>query len=650
MVQTHVTPPEESAIGRQMTFVPGIRRVGSVVPAAAVIVGVVGLLASAQGGYFPTSWGWASTALFLALGIWALASGRSAIGRSEYLFVTLLAVYVGWTGLSIVWSDAPAYSVLELERGLVPVSCVAAFLVFARRSELAWLTFAFELAIAGIATYALSTRLFPDSLAAFDPFAIYRLSSPIGYWNGLGILCVIGLLAGLAVVSGLPSRSARAVSGASCVVLGTALYFTYSRASWVALAIGLVVVVLVSSQRLATVATTAVLSVPVGLAVLAASHSPALTHRESVLPDVVGEGRRLAVVVAVLALVAAGSTVLLGFAEHRMVARPGLTRAFGIAGWLAVPVVLVAMFVQFGTPIDLAQRTWISFESPPQERSRDLNDRLFSLSGNGRADLWTVAWQTAENHPVVGAGAGTFERFWQVRPESSFRVRDAHGLYVETLAELGTIGLVLLAVGLAIPLVAALAARKTPVVPALAGAYVAFLVHAGVDWDWELTAVTSTGLLAGCLLLLARRTRTSRTIATPVRAGVVTVALVASVAGLVGLVGNSAVAHGRSAIGDGDTLRAIQQANRARMLMPWSPDPWLVRGEAELASGDARNARKSFSKAIDIDPHDWRGWHDLAIASSGRERAHALRQALSLYPASSEIQRTIQALRSKAKG
>ena len=185
----------------------------------------------------------------------------------------------------------------------------------------------------------------------------------------------------------------------------------------------------------------------------------------------------------------------------------------------------------------------------------------------------------------------------------------------------------------------------TVLVPVLFGAYVAFLAHAGVDWDWELTAVTATGLLTGCLLLLAARTRSSRAFGTPLRVGVVVVAVAASVAGTVGLLGNSAVAHGRSAIADGDTARAIDEAERAHKLLPWSADPWLVKGEAQLVAGDARGAAQSFRKALDADPRDWRGWHDLAVASTGRTRERALRRALALYPTSSEIERTIAALR-----
>jgi hypothetical protein len=44
------------------------------------------------------------------------------------------------------------------------------------------------------------------------------------------------------------------------------------------------------------------------------------------------------------------------------------------------------------------------------------------------------------------------------------------------------------------PLRGAIARRHAPYVPAAVGAYAAFLVHAGLDWDWELPAVVVAAL------------------------------------------------------------------------------------------------------------------------------------------------------------
>ena len=126
------------------------------------------------------------------------------------------------------------------------------------------------------------------------------------------------------------------------------------------------------------------------------------------------------------------------------------------------------------------------------------------LVGANRPHYWHVAWREVTLNPVLGSGAGTFERYWLLyRPVGSF-ARDAHNLYLETLAELGPVGLVLLLAALGLPLLV-LRGRRDPVLATAAAGYVAYLVHAAVDWDWELPAVTLCGLLCGCSLLVATR-------------------------------------------------------------------------------------------------------------------------------------------------
>src|ERR687888_179012 len=127
------------------------------------------------------------------------------------------------------------------------------------------------------------------------------------------------------------------------------------------------------------------------------------------------------------------------------------------------------------------------------------------LFGANRPHYWHVAWREVTLNPVLGSGAGTFERYWLLyRPVGSF-ARDAHSLYLETLAELGPIGLVLLLAALGLPLLV-LRGRRDPVLATAAAGYVAYLIHTGVDWDWELPAVTLCGFICGSgLLLWARR-------------------------------------------------------------------------------------------------------------------------------------------------
>lgn len=136
-----------------------------------------------------------------------------------------------------------------------------------------------------------------------------------------------------------------------------------------------------------------------------------------------------------------------------------------------------------------------------------LADEVADATGH-RALYWDVAWQVVAEEPLAGRGAGTFQLDWVQRGPAEIDVLDAHSLYLEQLAELGLVGLALLLLALAPPLVAALrgpAARAG--LAAATGAYVAFLLHAGLDWDWELPAVTVAGLLCGAALLQDRAPR-----------------------------------------------------------------------------------------------------------------------------------------------
>jgi peptidoglycan/LPS O-acetylase OafA/YrhL len=44
---------------------------------------------------------------------------------------------------------------------------------------------------------------------------------------------------------------------------------------------------------------------------------------------------------------------------------------------------------------------------------------------------------------------------------------------------------------------------RTPYVAAALGGYVAFLIHAGLDWDWELPAIVVAALACGAAALAA---------------------------------------------------------------------------------------------------------------------------------------------------
>ncbi len=74
---------------------------------------------------------------------------------------------------------------------------------------------------------------------------------------------------------------------------------------------------------------------------------------------------------------------------------------------------------------------------------------------------------------------------------------NAHSLYLETLAELGVIGLAILLVALVPPLWVGLHRRAHPLAAPVMAAYIAFLVHTGGDWTWQLPAVGLAAVACG---------------------------------------------------------------------------------------------------------------------------------------------------------
>ena len=134
----------------------------------------------------------------------------------------------------------------------------------------------------------------------------------------------------------------------------------------------------------------------------------------------------------------------------------------GIRRVLALPLV----FARFGSPIQIVDHVYDGFVGQSPTATGDLNNRLFNLAGGERIPQWKVAWRDYSSHPLLGSGAGTYARYWnELRPVPS-QVINVHNLYLETLAELGPVGLIALVVALAAPLVAAVRARRHALVAA----------------------------------------------------------------------------------------------------------------------------------------------------------------------------------------
>jgi O-antigen ligase len=419
----------------------------------------------------------------------------------------------------------------------------------------------------------------------------YLLFRPIGYANALGGLIAIGipLFLGFAVAD--TRRVVQEGAAAMCVVSTAALYLTQNRSGWIALSVALVVWLLRTSARL-EVATTILLT-----AIPAAAAVAVLRHLDLLDTNAGGTSRPDRVLLAAGAVAGLAAVAAVGIRARphvrvgpRAVASGILVGALGAAASLALAVAHVG----------------------------------------DRGHYWRVAWRETERQWLLGAGAGTFEELWFQYRDVTRVVRDAHNLYLETLSELGVVGLLLLMLLLLSPLVVARSSRDS-LIAAVRGGYCGFLVHAAFEWDWEMPVVTVSALTLGVALLLSRPEAPPFQLRRPARIAAAVVLGVLALFAVGALAGNSylVTAERRSRAGDpGAETRAV----RATHLIPWASEPWLVIADSRARRGDLAGSREALLAAISRDDHDWAVWYRLAVASQAATRARAIEQAVTLNP------------------
>jgi hypothetical protein len=581
-------------------------------------------LAFRSGGYFPADWG----VELLALALIALAAvalrERPTLGRLSVAMPAALVALAAWTAVSALWSPGADSAVLAAELALVYATGCATALLGVSRDTVQSLFAGLLAGTVVVGVDALWTRLIEGHMGnPADPLSGTRLVNPIGYANALGALMAIGCV----LAFGLAYRSApwpaRALSSAALVPLSAALYLTLSRGSYLALVAG--VVGLVAYGGWSAVAPPLLVLAPAPIvATILAARSP-LTSSGLSEASARTSGHRLAWELAVVAVLAGGA----GVVAKR--AGPGLGRvAIGVCA-IAACAAVVALVA--AGPSGVVHRAIDRLRETPPSTGANLDRRVLSTSGSGRTAYWHVAGRMVERSPLLGAGGGSFERWWlQERPGAN-DARNAHSLYLETLAELGPVGLALLLVALTVPFVA-LRRLQHDALGAIGGAaYLVWLVHAAIDWDWQIPSVTLVALACGCATVV----RASSTDPPLRRRSLVPALVVVLAIAFVANAGNRALDRAQSALGSGDEARAAAEARAAERWMPWASTPWRLLGEAQLAVRQDAAARKSLHRAISGNAEDWLAWYDLAQVTKGAARHEAIGRARALNPLAPEL-------------
>jgi O-Antigen ligase len=371
-----------------------------------------------------------------------------ARGRSYGLWpVALLLAFTALTALSVVWSVQPDDSFKDAGRMLSYCAVFGAAVVLARTVPARWPAVLGGVVLAAVivCVYALLTKVFPASFDAGDIYA--RLRAPYSYWNAIGLTAAMGAIGCMwlgARRSGHALISALAYPAMGLMIL--TLMLAYSRGALVALVLGLVLWFAIVPLRLRGAAIL-ICGVVCAGGVVAWDFSTYALKTDNLPLDVrTSAGHQLGVlIVAMLVLL-----TLLGLAFGFWTSRSAPTIiSRQRAGTLLLGLLAVVILAGAGA-LAASHR---GFTGTISHAAHSLTDPHAPVPSNGpgrltavgsvRARYWNEALKVFKAHPVLGAGAEGYATARLRYRTETLDVKHAHGYVVQTLADLGIVGLAL---------------------------------------------------------------------------------------------------------------------------------------------------------------------------------------------------------------
>jgi O-antigen ligase len=618
------------------------------------------VLAFNAGGFFPGTTALIAAVFALGLVLRITIADRPWEGWSLPLALAAgaMALLAVWILASAEWSDAPGRAIVEFDRALLYALALVVFGLFRSRSGdiallLRWLAGVFCV----VCIVALATRLLPGAFPTSGAIANDRLTFPLTYWNAMGIFAALALILALHVTASAREPGyARVLAAAAAPAAAVTLYFTFSRGGIAAAVIGLALYALLAHPR-GLLTALAALVPTVGYAVHAAYGADLLATVRFDEPLAEGQREHVLAVVAICMLAAGAIRAVALLADRRLASvrlpehrRRAVWTVAGVLALLAVATIVVAADVP--QRLDQERREFLQGGILPG--SSDLRDRLTQTGNNGRLAHWRVARDAFEQRPGHGWGAGTYRLLWdEDRPRPPFQVNDGHSLYLETAAELGVPGLVLLAIVLLTPFGVAAARLRGPerhAYAAFLAAGSALLLHAGVDWDWEMPGLFVWYFAASGVVLAASGDhgawvpgRLPRVVAA--LAGL----LLALTPGLV-LASQGPLDRSIRAFKKGDCRTAVDAALDSRDALGARAEPYEIIGYCDARAGQNALAVRAMRAAQQRDPRNWQYAYGLAVAQAlaGQDPRPAARLARRLNPLDAQARALERDLRSKS--
>ncbi len=569
-----------------------------------------------------------------------------------------LALFAAWVLASSQWSGSAARALVEFDRALLYLAVLVLFVLFATSGRdlgtlLRW--------VAGVmcvvCVAALATRLAPGTFPTSRDIANDRLTFPLTYWNAMGILSALAMILALHVSSSSREPAvARVLAAAAIPAVAVALYFTFSRGGIAAAILGITLYMLVGHPRGLLPALLAV--APPTAYALAQAYGADLLATTRFSGSAAAAQRHEVLVAVVLCVLLAGALRAAGLLLDQRLDRVRLARRASSATKLATGALVlvalagVAVAARLPQRIDRERRAFSQGAILPGQA--DLRARLSQRGNNGRIANWRVALDGFEAEPLHGTGAGTYRLSWErERPAPPFQVTDGHSLYLEVASELGWPGLLLLVVALVTPIAVAVARLRLPERHATAAFLAAggtLLLHAGIDWDWEMPALFIWYFAAGGVVLAAAP---GRPFPVPGRltrlvAGLACLTLALSPALVFasqGPLNRSVQAFKRE-----DCRTAIDRALESLEVLDSRPEPFEILAYCDARAGRPDLAMQAMQAASRRDPNNWQYAYGLAVtqALAGREPAAAARRSRMLNPLSDLARRLERVLSSQS--
>ena len=585
--------------------------------------------------------------VWLGLGALALAAALATLallGRDEPVFARetlwalgLLTAFVCWCGISLLWSIQPDRTWAYLNRGLVYLAFALVGLgigVYAPRAIERW-----AYVLAGLVAVVLGWGLLGKAVPSWGGSGrIARLSSPIGYWNALALLLDFGLPLALWLAARREHPPWLRVGGTVFVyALVVGLLLTYSRGGVLVALIAVGVWLVIGGPR---VEGAAVLLLGGGAAVAVgvwAFSRPGLAEDLQAHSVRVRDGRWFAVVFLLVGLAVGALAYLGSVAEERWPLSDPHRRSVGRMA-LAVLAVGAAISVTALVVESKPQGWFREFSQPPTISETVGPGRLTTINSTSRWQWWKEAWQAFEDQPLRGTGAGSFELTHRLLRTNDVVVTEPHNVPLQFMAETGIVGFLLALGSVAaatlgvVRVVRRLRGQERAAAVALSVSALAYVLHSLVDFDWDFVAVSApflvtVGVLLGGKTAVAER----RTVYAPLPA-IVASAVAFSL--LLPWFAQRSTDSALTALEAGRPARAAADAHHARSLNPLATEPLFVEAGAAEQLGDFAAARALYTKAVELQPLNWRPWYELGSfeVSIGDDRGAVapLRRAVEL--------------------